>query len=117
LTGKLFFVNYGADTINPKNTKGSNIYGTNDFGGDISKTYDTIANNNIHHYNNKIGQGISTTMIMLSFTATYQVAHNMFIDASLTLRKVDSAYHPYNANSSVASIAFRWNIPKRLFEF
>ena len=115
LTGKMFLVKFGSDTVNPKNQTANNVLGANNYGGDILKSYDIVPN--YHPYHNKVGQGISNHLVLMSFTVTYQVAHNLFLDFSQTLRKVSSSYAVNNANSSVTSIAMRWNIPKRLFEF
>ena len=115
LTGKMFYVYFGSDTVNPKNQSPANVLGAGNYGGNILNSYNLVPG--YHDLGNKLGQGISNHLIMLSFTITYQVAHNLFIDLSETLRKVNSSYYVNNAGSSVASIAIRWNIPKRLFEF
>jgi len=115
LTGKLFYVNFGSDTVNPKNQSVNNVYGANDFGGNILKGYNLVPQ--YHAFGNKIGQGISNHLVLMNFTITYQVAHNLFIDVSQTLRKLNSSYYVNNSSSNVLSVALRWNIPKRLFEF
>jgi hypothetical protein len=100
-TGKIFYTIIGLDTAG-KNF-GSNILLSN-------TTRD-------HDYGNFIGQGAKTTIIFLSFTASYQIAHNMFIDLSAIMRKEKSLYSAYNNNDNSFSVSFRWNIAKRLQEF
>jgi hypothetical protein len=68
-------------------------------------------------YDNKIGQGATNTLIFMDFTASYMLKHNLFIEAKQIIRqsKCDLAF--YNNNTSLASVALRWNIPQRLYDF
>jgi hypothetical protein len=43
--------------------------------------------------------------------------HNLFIDASQIIRKSECDLPFYNNNTSVTSVALRWNIPQRLYDF
>ncbi|MTI39878.1 hypothetical protein [Fulvivirga lutimaris] len=99
LTGKLIAANYGADG------EGEN------WGGNI------LLNNNTKEqpFGNKIGQGISTDLLMANFTASYQLKHNVFIDATLIHRSVKSELAEEDTNFT--SFSLRWNIPQRLNEF
>jgi hypothetical protein len=101
ITGKLSLAKVGRDTT------------TSNWGNNILKL------NSPHpkEYNNTIGQGVSNTIAFASFTASWQLKHNLFIDASMTIRKSDSPVKLYNTNTSVSSLALRWNIPQRLYEF
>jgi hypothetical protein len=101
LTGKLVFTAIGRDTT-----------GVN-WGGDILKSYGTRQ----QEYNNEISQGISNNILFGSFTASWQLKHNLFIDVGIILRKSESAVDFYNNNTSITSLALRWNIPARLYEF
>jgi hypothetical protein len=101
LTGKLVFTTIGRDTT-----------GVN-WGSDILKSYVTRQ----QEFNNTIAQGVLNEILFGSFTASWQMKHNLFIDASVMLRKSESPAALYNNNTSITSLALRWNIPQRLYEF
>ena len=67
--------------------------------------------------NNKIAQGTTNTILFLDFTASYMIKHNLFFDASQIIRKSKSDLPFYNSNTSITSLALRWNIPQRLYDF
>ena len=101
VTAKLVFTSIGRDGA------GEN------WGGDILKSYTTRE----REFGNTIGQGVANDILYGNATASWQLKHNLFIDASLVLRKSKSEADFYNNNTSVASIALRWNAPQRLYEF
>lgn len=101
LVGKLILVNIGRDSANVN--WGSNILRRN---GTKQK-----------EFNNTIGQGVKNDIFYGSFTASWQLKHNIFIDGTVILRKSESPLALYNNNTSISSLALRWNIPKRLYEF
>jgi hypothetical protein len=101
ITGKLSLIKIGRDTT-----------GVN-WGGDILKNNQTRQ----QELSNKIGQGISNDILFGSLTASWQLKHNLFIDATVILRKSESPENIFNNNSSISSLALRWNIPQRLYEF
>jgi hypothetical protein len=103
VVAKLFLTKVGRDSLN----------GRGSYGADILK------NNSLRYseFGNTIGQGISTTVSFATLTASFQLRHNIFIDANFTLRKSKSAYSYYNTNTNISSVALRWNIPRRLYEF
>ena len=101
IVGKLTFVNIGRDST-----------GVN-WGSDILKSNTSRE----QEYDNSIGQGISNDILFGSFTATWHLKHNLFIDAGIIIRKSESALPLYNNNTTISSLALRWNIPKRLYEF
>jgi hypothetical protein len=101
LKGKLALVTIGRDST-----------GVN-WGGDIRKTNITRQ----QEFNNVIGQGISNEILFASFSASWQFKHNLFIDATVTLRNSKSDLNRFNNNTSISSLALRWNIPQRLYEF
>jgi hypothetical protein len=101
LTGKLMMMQTGRDTT-----------GVN-WGGDILKNNKTKERD----FNNTIGQGIANDILYGSFTASWQFRHNLFIDGTIVLRKSESRLAFYNKNTSITSLALRWNIPQRLYEF
>lgn len=102
LTGKLFLIRIGRD-------EEANV----SWGGDIIKSYDLRAQD----FNNTIGQGVRNTITMANFTATWQFRHNVFIDATATIRNSESPVETFNNNSVITSLALRWNIAQRLYEF
>jgi len=101
IVGKLIFTQTGRDTT-----------GVN-WGGNILKNSSTRQQD----YNNEIGQGIKNDIMFGSFSLSWMLKHNLFIDANVIIRKSESPLALYNNNTTVTSLALRWNIPKRLYEF
>jgi hypothetical protein len=101
LTGKLSLMQVGRDTT-----------GVN-WGGDMLKKNTTRQQD----FGNTIGQGVSNDILFGTFTASWQVKHNLFIDGRVVLRKSESAVPFYNTDTMISSLALRWNIPQRLYEF
>jgi hypothetical protein len=89
--------NYGSDILKNNNTR-NNWTGTKDFG-------------------NTVGQGVRNDIVFGSFTASWQFKHNLFVDAQIIIRQSKSDLAFYNKNTTITSLALRWNIPKRLYEF
>jgi hypothetical protein len=101
LTGKLIMIRTGRDA------SGEN------WGGDVLKNNRT----RMKEYNNEISQGNLNDIFYGSFAATWMFKHNLFIDATAIIRKSKSELALYDNNTSITSLALRWNIPKRLYEF
>lgn len=101
LTGKLVFTTVGRDTT-----------GVN-WGSDVLKSYRTRQ----QEYGNTVAQGLSNDILFASFTASWQLKHNLFVDGTVILRKSTSPVAAYDNNTSLTSLALRWNIPQRLYEF
>lgn len=87
--------------------------GTTNFGSDILKDSRTREQD----FGNKIAQGFRNTITFGSVTASYQFAHNLFVDAQFIVRNSKSELAYFNNNSTITSLALRWNIPQRLYEF
>ncbi len=104
LTGKLIMMQIGRDTVANKS-----------WGGDILKSNSNPPR--IQDFNNTIGQGVSNDIFFGSMSASWQLKHNLFIDMNLTIRKSESSIPFYRSNSTVTSLALRWNIAPRLYEF
>lgn len=101
VTGKLVLIKTGRDRA------GEN------WGGNILQS-----NRNLPQvYGNKIGQGASNDIMFGSFTASWHLKHNLFIDGNIVLRKSESELAAFNNNTNVMSMALRWNIAQRLYEF
>jgi hypothetical protein len=101
VVGKLTMIQTGRDST-----------GVN-WGGDILKNNTTRE----QEYNNTIGQGIANDILFGTFTVSWQLKHNLFIDANIVVRKSESELPLYNNNTAISSLALRWNIAKRLYEF
>ncbi len=101
IVGKLVLTQIGRDTT-----------GVN-WGSDILKNSQTRQ----QEYDNEIGQGISNDIIFGSLSLSWMLKHNLFIDANIIVRKSESPVTFYNNNTTITSLALRWNIPKRLYEF
>lgn len=101
IVGKLVLTQTGRDTT-----------GVN-WGGDILKNSQTHQQN----FNNETGQGVKNDLIFGSLSLSWMLKHNLFIDANLIVRKSESPVSLYNNNTTITSLALRWNIPKRLYEF
>jgi len=109
VAGKLVMTQIGRDSTNTSKTN---------YGSDILRNNNTrnngLANPN---YGNKIGQGVSNDILFGTFTASWQFKHNVFIDAQVVIRQSKSDLAIYNKNTTITSLALRWNIAKRLYEF
>lgn len=68
-------------------------------------------------FGNTIGQGLLTKVTYLDITASYMLKHNLFIDMKLIRR--DSAIPQISGtnNTTITSLALRWNIGQRLYDF
>ena len=97
LTGTAVYARYGTDPA------GQN------WGGNVLTPYTTRQ----QEYNNRTGQGTANTLVFLDFTASFQLRHNLFLDAKQVLRRLDSAENTQDQNRSLTSVALRLNIPQR----
>lgn len=101
LIAKLFYADIGRDDVNEN------------WGTDILKN----SNTREQEYGNTIGQGNPNTILFFDFTASYMLKHNFFLDAKLVVRKSESNLPAYHSNTTLTSLALRWNIPQRLYDF
>lgn len=83
------------------------------WGSDILKGNQTRE----QEYGNTIAQGNMNKIVFLDLTASYMLRHNLFVDAKQIFRKSTSDLPFYNSNTTVTSVALRWNIPQRLYDF
>ena len=70
-----------------------------------------------NEYENTIGQGVETSILFGRFTVTYQLYHNLFLDADVIQRNKTSALVARDLSSTVFSVGLRLNIGQRLYEF
>jgi hypothetical protein len=99
-------------------SKGSDYSGEN-YGGDLMKNNTT----RVQELNNKIGQGVGVKLLFTSLTASYMIRHNVFVDLQYIRRKEEYAYDgpildfSPGGTSSITSLALRWNIAPRNYDF
>lgn len=101
VTTKAIYATYGLDNPNEN------------WGKDILKDYTTRQ----QEYGNFTGQGVASSLLILEVSATYQLKHNVFLDAKLTSRAQKSDEPAFASKSTIYSFALRWNIAQRLQEF
>lgn len=104
LTGKLIYAQVGRDEPDVN------------WGGDILKN-NSIDRGRPNGLGNVIAQGVRNNILNASFTASWQFAHNMFIDGSVVMRKSESPLPQFSHNTTVTSLVLRWNIPQRTYDF
>lgn len=97
LTAKAVIMSTGLDENN------------SNWGADILLDYRTREQD----YGNETGQGISTDIMYMDFTASFMLRHNLFIDLQHVYRKEESELVSRNNTTNFTSIAFRLNIPSR----
>jgi hypothetical protein len=106
LAGKLVLTTTGRDST-----------GLN-FGGDILKDNSTRNNGSSNKdFGNTVAQGFRNSITIASVSASWMVKHNLFIDLTVIARQSRCDLVFYNNNSTITSLALRWNIPQRLYEF
>ena len=108
LTGKVIYAKFGEDRILTEN-----------WGGDVQKSYDTKSRKILYDdlYGNFTGQGRSTVTTILDFRASYQLKHNLFLEARYMNRKYDSAVDRLDYTNTVSSFGIRWNVAARQMFF
>ncbi|WP_052695394.1 hypothetical protein [Hymenobacter sp. AT01-02] len=71
-------------------------------------------------YGFQVGSGVTSYLFHGDFTASYQAAHNLWLDGKLIVRHrtLDQPVSYFTAGTdALASVALRWNIAQRLHEF
>jgi hypothetical protein len=108
IVGKLIYVSGGSDYLTGLN-----------YGSDPLKNNAT----RVQELGNKIGQGNPMTRLFTSLTASYMVKHNVFVDLQFIRRKEEygigfsTPSTSYTGTSSITSLALRWNIAPRNYDF
>jgi hypothetical protein len=103
VTAKLISMSVGRDSSATAFNYGGNILRDN------SKQRNELGNS--------VAQGFKNDIMFGSLTLSYQFKHNLFIDGNVIIRQSKSPLAAYNNNSNITSLALRWNIPQRLYEF
>ena len=108
LTGRIIYANAGEDRTLNEN-----------WGGNILKSYDTKSRKVLYNdlYGNYTGQGRSTVTTILDFRASYQIKHNLFIEAHYLNRKYNSAVDKLDYTNTISSFGIRWNVAARQMLF
>jgi hypothetical protein len=92
-------------------------YGEDDensnWGKDILQSYLTRE----QEYGNEIGQGFATHFNYFDFTTTYHFKHNVFFDLQFVFRNVNSELDILDDQTFYAMVHFRYNLPKKEFDF
>lgn len=101
LTAKAIYAEVGRDTLN------------SNWGSDLLKSNSTRQ----REFGNFIGQGVSTQILYADFTASYMIRHNIFIDLKLIRRDQRADAVSQTSNTTITSLALRWNIGQRLYDF
>jgi hypothetical protein len=107
LVAKAFYSEQGLDT-------GTGLSPEPNYGGNVLKPYTT----RVSEYGNQVGQGNTTHLLHGDLTATYQLKHNLWLDAKQILRHQTSNTPTVgNGTEAFSSLTVRWNLPHRLNEF
>ena len=101
LLAKIFYVEQGLDSA-----------GVN-FGSNVFRSYLTRPRD----YGFKIGSGILAKTITGSFTASYEVIPNLFVEGNVTYRKYTVLEEQIDKHDLIYTFGLRWNIARRNFEF
>lgn len=68
-------------------------------------------------FGNTIAQGAATTILLTDLTATCMLKHNLFLDATYSLRDSRSDLPAYTARTQITSLALRLNLARRQYDF
>ena len=101
ITAQLNLADYGDDTEE-----------TN-WGKDVMLSY----NSREQEYDNKIGQGVATTLLYGDVTISYMWKHNLFFDLRGVLRDLNSEIDERDRKTTYFSGSMRWNISKKMHDF
>lgn len=110
VVAKGFLVKQGLDPAGPDSA-------LTNYGNDVLRSYTTRPT----EYGYKVGAGLTSYLFHGDLTATWQAAHNLWLDGKLVYRRrtFDGPVAPYFTadGGMLASVALRWNIAQRLHEF
>ncbi|MGE0590711.1 MAG: hypothetical protein AB7O48_19170, partial [Cyclobacteriaceae bacterium] len=101
LIAKAIYAEVGRDTLN------------SNWGSDLLKSNSTRQ----REFGNFIGQGVATQILYADFTASYMLRHNIFVDLKVIRRDQKADAISQRTNTTITSLALRWNIGQRLYDF
>ena len=87
--------------------------GITNFGGDVLASTSNLAMERGH----TIGQGVSTKTTYVELTGSYQLMHNIFVDAQLIYRDRQSDDPARSLQSFLPMLSLRWNVTRRQHVF
>jgi hypothetical protein len=99
--GRFLAMNYGEDTA------------TENWGKSVLLSYQS----RVQDFGNEIGQGVGTNTIIIGLDASYQIYHNMYLDAHFFYRKMDSENDALDNTTNYIGGGFRMNIGKTRMDF
>jgi hypothetical protein len=99
--GRFLAMNYGEDTA------------TENWGKSVLLSYQS----RVQDFGNEIGQGVGTNTIIIGLDASYQIYHNMYLDAHFFYRKMDSENDALDNTTNYIGGGFRMNIGKSRMDF
>jgi hypothetical protein len=79
------------------------------YGGDPWRNY----NDRVQEYGNFIGQGSQSDVRLLSLKVNFMLAHNIFLETSLTNRRDDSANNQFDSKVTYGSVGVRMHTWRR----
>ncbi len=91
---------------------GRDAAGSN-WGSDLLRSYRTREQD----FGNETGQGNQSDISLFGVEASYQIAHNYFIDLFLTVRNEDSELPQNDLKTSIFGVGFRANLERRNMDF
>lgn len=68
-------------------------------------------------FGNTIAQGIRNDIYTVDVTASYHLKHNLFFDLRYIMRDSRSDAAAFNNKTNISSVAIRWNIAQRSYDF
>jgi hypothetical protein len=83
------------------------------WGGNIFQNY----NQATQQVGNEVGQGVQARLRYVELLASYQLAHNLFVDARQLWRQFDSDDDARDLSTSLTTLTLRWNLPHWRYEF
>ncbi len=85
-----------------------------DFGSNIFINY----NDRPRDYGFKVGSGVPANCVLASFTASYEVKNNLFVDLSFQKRNYSVSATPnLNSDASMITIGVRLNASRRMYDY
>lgn len=97
----MIYTDYGADS------SGSN------WGGNIFLDY----RDSEQEYDNKVGQGVGTQLLIANAWLNYQLRHNLFIELDLRYRDLQSDLAARNSKNLFVGMAIRLNLPRSAWRY
>lgn len=101
LESTLLFADYGSGPVNGFSIGRDPLINTSNREGD---------------FGHEIGQGIASTLLLGTLTASYMWKHNLFLDLQLVYRNETTEGSP-DEQSTIFSTGVRWNLPLRQYRF